>query len=258
MNGSSKHLRGLRIALTRSTADNGRWAPELRERGAEPIDWPCIETRTLTESAEALRSQFDRADWVAVASRNALSALVELAPELELAEKRWACVGQGTARAARDAGACEPLVSREGTAESLAQDLLERLEDRQRVLLLRARDGRPDFAEAFATAGRSLDELALYETLHRAPGPPCDLPDLDAVFFASPSAVQAFFESGTLGGERPDTSPLLFSIGPSTTAALSQHGQTVAGEAATRDLAGLCNALVTALGTRPISTEPKP
>ena len=81
---------------------------------------------------------------------------------------------------------------------------------------------------------------------------------MDAVFFASPSAAQAFFEAGTLESRASGPLPLLLSIGPSTSAALTGSGQALAGEATTRDLAGLCQALAGALDTGAVPNEPKP
>jgi uroporphyrinogen-III synthase len=250
----------VRIALTREAADNAEWARELRAAGALPLDWPCIRTRTLPESARTLRRLFPRAAWIAVCSTRSVAALEELAPELKATRQRFACVGPATARAARAAGASQVLVAQAGTARSLARDLLGRLTGAERVLLLSAAAGRPDFAQVFAQAGRALDELALYQTESAPPGPPATLGEPHAVLFASPSAVQGFFQSGTLGSRPADLRALAISIGPSTSAALRELGLPVAGEARTRNLAGLVQALEAALARgaqrRPEPTQP--
>jgi len=218
--------------------------------GAVAIDWPCIQTRLLHEGATRLVQLFHGADWIAVASKRALAALVELGPQLELAGKRWACVGPATAAAARKAGATDVLVAQGGTARCLAQDLLGQLRPGQRVLLLGAAAGRPDFAQAFEEAGAPLDELALYETLRRAPAPASALEKVDAIFFASPSAVHGCFQSGTLGQRSAAHAALAISIGPSTSAALFEYDVPVAAEALERDLGGLLEALQAALAER--------
>ena len=64
---------------------------------------------------------------------------------------------------------------------------------------------------------------------------------MDAIFFASPSAVHGF-----LSGWHPNSETLVISIGPSTSEALVSAGLRADGEAATRDISGMLDALARA------------
>lgn len=235
---------GKRIALTRSAAGNSEWAAGIEAAGAVPVDWPCISSALLPENTERLREVFPTCDWIAFTSARSVRALHELAPDLDPSAKRLAGVGEVTAEALRGAGLQVELVASEGTAQSLARELLERVTPSERVLLLGVREGRPEMAEVLGAAGRELHEIALYRTEIRARRAGESLPELDAVFFASPSAVQGFVESWEL-----PTRALAISIGPSTTLALEAAGLRVSAEASRRNLEGMLEALDRALRT---------
>ena len=233
-------LSGMRIALTRSAEGNASWAERLGELGAQPVCCDQLEHLPCEGNKEGLRLLLPHAEWLVPVSPRAVEATVELAGADCLSGRRVACVGQATAEAARAVGASVELVAPGGTARSLAEALLERAMPDEVSLALVARDGRPDLEEAFEAAGRRLASLAVHAT-HAAPTARA-LPDVDAVLFASPSAVEATLARGPVpSGAR------VVAIGPTTAEALAAAGTPAHAVVATRDLAGLLAALESVL-----------
>jgi len=238
MSASRGDLRGARIALTRSAEGNVEWRPGLETTGARVVDWPCIVTRALPEASSALATAVAAADRVVFSSARAARALVELGFDAaRLDAKRVACVGDRTTAALRALGVEVELVAPEGDARSLAEALVDATAAGERCLLLGAREGRVELAERLRSAGRDVHELALYETRAGSPRAGEDLPELDAIFFASPSAARGFAQHWT-----PLPTCLCIVIGPTTRAALDELGFAVHGEATERNLEGMLDA----------------
>lgn len=230
-------LRGLRILLTRAAADNVAWAKGLAGLGARPIDHPCLFQEVLAESAGPLLAALERARWIALCSRHAVRAVAELVPGSCPESANLACVGPVTAAETERLLGPVALVAPGGTALSLAHALLGRLGDEELVLLPGAERGRDELADEFHAAGRELERLPVYRTRAVDPAERGALPAADAIFFASPSAVEAFAL-----GPPPPTGALLVSLGPSTSAAVRAAGWSVAAESSTRDLGGMIEA----------------
>ena len=226
-----------RILLTRSAEDNAAWAEGLAERGATALSFPCLRREVLAERAGELRAGIAACAWIAFCSRHAVSAVATLAPGAWPGGPRIACVGPITA--ARAEAAFEPpaLVAPLGTAASLADALLEHLAGDERVLLVAAEEGRPEFEECFRAAGRGVERLVLYRTVGISGEPGETPPAADAIFFASPSAVRAFAARGS----SPPPAPVI-TLGPTTSAAAREAGWPVAAESNTRDLTGMVQA----------------
>ena len=241
-------LPGLRILLTRAAADNVAWAEGLAELGARPLEFPCLLQEVLRESATPLRAGLERARWLALCSRHAVRAVAELVPGGCPGDANFACVGPVTAAETERLLGPVALVAPGGTALSLAHALLERLGDDERVLLPGAERGRDELTDAFHAAGRELERLPVYRTRAVEPGERGALPAADAIFFASPSAVEAFAL-----GPPPPAGALLISLGPSTSAAVRAAGWSVAAESNTRDLGGMIEAVIRARSLHPPS-----
>ncbi|MFT7670139.1 MAG: uroporphyrinogen-III synthase [Planctomycetota bacterium] len=237
-----KILDGKRIALTRSPEGNREWTRAIEEVGATVLDWPCIETHLLDESRASFVQGYANCHWIAFTSARAVFGAIELAPELNLSAKRLACVGKQTAMALGAAGISVELIASEATAESLGRELIAKTSCEERILILSARDGRQELPRLLQEYGHTYDEVALYKTTARASYAGSPLPSIDAVFFASPSAVRGFAENWSV-----PTRSRSISIGPTTTEELRATGIPVDAEAQDRDLQGMLNALASAL-----------
>ncbi len=207
----------MRIVLTQARGRLEGLADALRARGHEVTAAPLIGTRTLTgeatrRAAEALLGL----PWRCYVSRSAVESWAELGLPFEDGA-RLAAVGAGTAAALIARGARVPPLTpaaRSSSAAGLAEALLAAGAADHDVGLVQGSRARRELADRLRSAGARPQSAVVYEVIA--------LPwqvegHVDAVVLASPSAVAGLPRSI---GERAR----LVALGPTTAAALEQHG----------------------------------
>ena len=202
----------------------------------EPSTWEPLE-RALGELG---RSAYR---WVAFTSANGVRGFVGRASAAVIPrEVSVAAVGPRTAAALEAAGIEPALVPDEHSGAGLAAAL----GDGDGRLLLPRGEGAPEvIVDLLSARGWSVDEVFTYRIVPAEPDPAAlervRAGGVDAVTFASPSAVSRFVE---LAG-RPGAAVVC--IGPTTTAAARSLGLRVDAEAVERSAAGLVAAVSEAL-----------
>lgn len=248
----SSSLAGRVVVNTRATHQAAELDRLLEARGASSVSFPCIAIEPIaldTIDAALAWLASGHYDWLVLTSGNTVQAIVNRLDELDLtlaAETRVACVGPKTAEAAeRLLGATVESVPDAHHAIALAERIP--VKRGERVLLPASDIAPPDLARMLEKKGATVDRIAVYRTL------PAATPDagalierrVDAVTFASPSAVDAFVEVFEQAGI--DLSALgqavIACIGPSTFAAASRYFPDPI-VAQTHTLAGLVDALI--------------
>jgi uroporphyrinogen III methyltransferase/synthase len=232
----SRPLHGRTVAVTRARAQASALAARLRGLGAEVVEAPAIRLRALEAELPDPRGY----DLLCVTSPNGAERLLDhLRDARALAGVTVAAIGPGTARALR-AGGIEPdIVPERAIAESLVAALAD--VPVTRALIARAEEARDVLPEALAARGAHVDVLALYRTV----AAPLDeaaraaVDGADYVTFTSASSVRNVLDAGaTLSG------PRLVSIGPVTSAVLSEHDLDPHVEAVEHTPDGLVEALL--------------
>lgn len=229
-------LSGRRIALTRTEEDARSLAEKLRSRGAEVLVHPAIR-RVPPRDVEALRKAVARLrrgdyDGVLFTSPAAVGALQGEWGKAPLPVEIVGAVGPATRAALGPWSWGEVVVAPRHDGASLAEALAMRLGDRlsgMRFLQPRAEEGREELRRGLEVAGARVDVVAAYRTEAVAAEELRDLvarlqrEDLDAVVFASPSAVAAVAAAcgGTLAGLG---SAYCVAIGRTTAEALRRAG----------------------------------
>lgn len=216
---SQPPLSGKRIVVTRSPEQ----APDLAERlaalGAEPVVFPVIQFEPLPapELDEAL-AQIEQFDWLVFTSVNAANFFFEKLDEQRLKIKdlqstynlqslifrhqdeffnlpQIAAVGSATAVSLAEKGVPVDFMPEEFTGEKLALGLGDLTG--KRVLLPRAKIGRPEIVALLREQGAEVVDVALYDTVTAVPTPE-SLVDLqqgfDVLTFTSPSSVRNFMK----------------------------------------------------------------
>ncbi|HEY7706720.1 MAG TPA: uroporphyrinogen-III synthase [Gaiellaceae bacterium] len=202
----------MRVLLTRPEGRNEELADALRAAGHEVLCVPLIALEPLGDEPIEL----DGYDWVVVTS--AMGAR-ELRRRGRGTPMRLAAVGRATADALGGADLVPETSSQEGLLAELPRPA-----------------GRVLFAGAEGARRLLVDELgADFVPLYRTHELAAELPPVDLVVLASPSAARAY---AALGGRGPAVS-----IGPETSGAARAAGIGVAQEAAAQDLAGLVDAV---------------
>jgi uroporphyrinogen-III synthase len=265
-------LLGLTIVITRSEDRGAGLAHLLDERGARVISVPTIRFAAPVDPApleEAIRG-IDRFRWVLFTSATGVHYFFEKSrrigvPMAAFRPKRFGAVGPATASALASEGLRAERIAAAADAASLAWDLVgprapEPLGPADPCLLPQADIARPDLAEHLRKAGVPVTVVVAYSTVSEDPakaGPFLKALEgdarIDGIAFASPSAMRSFLAmTHPYGEEAIREKPIcVFSIGPTTTAAIRERGLQVAREAAPHTQEALVDAIVEELSPEP-------
>jgi uroporphyrinogen-III synthase len=253
-----KPLAGKRIVVTRAPEQARDLVRALEQLGAEVDLLPMISFAPPTEWKkldEQLR-QINSFDAILFLSRNAVLYLFDRCAQLGIqcgtppfANRFIGAVGPATAGALEQRGIPVTYVAGKGTGEALAGELGPALAGR-RVLVPRSDRGDARVLQALRATGADVTEVIAYRTTAPATADPNILARIrragvDAIVFASPSAVHSF--SGVVG--RSDLAALaarvpFVAIGPTTAAAIRRFGAQVKIEAEESSVSGIASALV--------------
>lgn len=198
------------LLLTGPIGSKKRWLAAAEDAGWLAIDFPLLEIHEL--DGDLVERIDGLPDWIAVTSSSALGALeraIGAVPELRSVPA--AVVGAFTADRVAALGLSVEL-GPEGGARALADALIGAGAPASLVLWPRGSHS-DSLATILRESGWSVIDPVVYETVLRDSG---ELPPTRAVFFASPSAVEAYVARGT----RQAPPPVAIAIGPTTGSAL--------------------------------------
>jgi uroporphyrinogen-III synthase len=242
------------VLVTRAAHQIGKLSARLREAGAIPVEVPVLEIQppeSFDELDDALR-RFASYDWLILTSANTVPALADRAKRLGIhlvqpESLKAAAVGEGTAKAAVEAGFRVDLVPSSYVAESLIAEF-EVKGSGVRVLLARAAVARDVIPDALRAVGAQVDVIDAYQN-----GMPAGAPEklrralaegLDAATFTSSSSVTHLkAAAATAGLAWPFDGVSAISIGPITSNTLREEGWEPAAEARVSDIPGLVTAV---------------
>jgi uroporphyrinogen-III synthase len=223
------------VVVTRSKGGEDALSARLAELGASVREIPSISFAPPADAGplDAALGSLATFEWAVFASATAVERTVERMRALgidpkSLGVRRLAAVGPATADSLARAVREPDLVPAEAKGEAMAAALAPHVRGK-RVLLPRPAEARPDLYEGLVAAGAQVVAPEAYRTL---PAPPETVRPLavwirsgevDAVAFASPSAVKA-----VVAGLGADATLLgrvtLAAIGPTTSEALRRAG----------------------------------
>ena len=215
-------LRGCRVLVTCSEALLSKAAIRVADFGGVPLVRPLIRLAPCAEAAEAV-ARVASYDWAVLTSPSAVHFFMKLVGgsglDLRRLPKLMAC-GPGSVAAFKSHGLTPELsppmdYSAEGLAALLAgQDFAG-----QRVLRLRSEKAGALLADVLREKGASVDDVLLYTN---EPVNYPALPEFDAVFFASASAVEVFMSQAS---KKALDGKTVVTIGKPTSAALASFGR---------------------------------
>jgi uroporphyrinogen-III synthase len=250
-------MNGKRIVVTRAVHQAEELGTLLRQRGAEPLFYPCISLappQRLDWLDAALQAGASGSfDWLVLTSANAVPIIAQrLAalhiPASKLACMQVACVGPATAAAVnRELGLTVETMPETYVAEALAGVLKTRIP--ARILLLQADIARPALAQELTRMGALVCAFPAYRTVQGSGG--VDLPALledhlvDAITFTSASTVAHCVSRLQTEGGKPMhlNTVCLACIGPVTAEALRKLDLRVQVEPTTHTIEGLVDSL---------------
>ncbi len=222
-----------RIVVTRSPDQAEELCARLEALGAQCIRFPVIDFVPLpAPELDVALTRLNQYTWLIFTSANAVRFFWQRLEtnRLPITDHRLpiAAVGSATQQLLAEKGVQVDFVPEEFTGEQLALGLGNVAG--RRILLPRARIGRPEIVNLLRERGALVDDIALYETVTAVPTPDV-LAELEkganVLTFTSPSSVRNFLE---ILGTRPDRfrkpvrSALVAVIGPSTAAEAEKSG----------------------------------
>ena len=238
------------VAITRTREDAGELVEGVERLGGSAVLCPTI--RIEFEPAERLAAavgDLNAYQWVVFTSANAVRAAASLFLRVSYSGT-IAVVGNRTAEAVARLGCTVTVQPEINTGETLAAELVSRVQPADRVLLPQSAIARKELADVLAQGGADVRVVTAYATVRAREEDVAELRTClrerapDAVLFASPSAVRGLCELLEVRELEVLThGAALFSIGPSTTKQIRSCGFSVAGEAAPHHAAGLLDAV---------------
>ncbi len=157
-------LSGARVAVTGTDGFAARLSVALRKQGAETVDLSFLET-VPTEQPLPEISGFS---WLVFTSPNGVRLFQKKMRQERrdlrgLAGKKIAVIGPGTGEALEESGLFYDLMPQIHDAAHLGAALAERMEGKERALLLRSELGSPALTRELSAAGREYQDFPLYE-----------------------------------------------------------------------------------------------
>ena len=185
-------LRGCRVLITCSEALLEKAALRVSDFGGVPLLRPLIRLTPCAEAGEAV-ARIAAYDWLALTSPSAVHLFMTMIRkqecDLRMLPKLMAC-GPGSAAAFKSYGFIPDLTPpMDYSAKGLTELLRTADFMGKRVLRLRSEKAGPLLSEVLRQKGAAVDDVQLYIN---EPVTYEELPDFDAVFFASASAVEVF------------------------------------------------------------------
>lgn len=243
--GAGSGLRGCTVVVTRPAEQAEALVAPLRALGAAVRVHPLVRIGVPPDGGAALQAALEQLgsyDWVVFTSTNAVHQCLAAAPAGS-AWPRVACVGEATARVAREYGLVVEVMPATFTGEALPPAMAEHARLRgARVFWPRASGAGAAVREGLAAAGAVVVDVAAYETVEDLPAGRALQAELaaapaDVVTLTSPSAVRVFAASG--GGYAGAVAV----IGKVTGRAARNAGLAVVVEPATHTVAALVDAV---------------
>lgn len=243
-------LFGKRVLVTGSRYVAGEMEKVLQPYGAEIAAISLIESRLLKpEDIHRAFGEFRQYQWIVFTSSNGVELFFEFLRRegidlRSLMHLKFAGIGRKTAETLKQYGFFCDFVPSSFSGEDLAREWIPTLGKKERVLLMRSRDGSLVLPQKLLQAEISFTDVPLYETwvderrreeLNRL------IKEADYVTIASQSAVKAMEK---LLEQKDEIRAKVISIGPFTTKAAREAGIPVWKTAAEYTAEGIAAAIL--------------
>ncbi|MCL2046071.1 MAG: uroporphyrinogen-III C-methyltransferase [Oscillospiraceae bacterium] len=198
---SGRPLHGKSIIVARASPGTSRLSDNLRELGAQVFEMPSPKIVPLTEVGSDIRMAIEEIDsfsWLVFTSAVGVNTFFDCISEMgldirELHHLNTACVGAETARELKKRGINSDYNPDEYNGVALAQGLSELVNDGDKLLITRAKDGAEDLTKLLTDAKIQFEDVAIYDKELKLKE--VVIPETQYAAFTSSSAVQWFSAS---------------------------------------------------------------
>jgi uroporphyrinogen-III synthase len=249
------------IVVTRPEDENCTLTRFLRDAGQKVLHWQVTSIAPPENPAPLVNAlkTIESYDWIVFSSGNAVDAVLD-AHAMRPNTIKVAAIGTATRKRLEDAGWSVDLTPDDAGAEHLAKAMLALSPLPRRVLFPASAVALPTLAQRLRDGGIDVDQVVAYRTLHTLGAvehwrEALNTCTVDAVTFASPSAVFGLRAALTESYFTKINDLIVSAIGATTADALRRNGLTVTTIAPRSTLEDLAAATLAALAARP--TAPK-
>ena len=199
-------MKSKKIVITRSIHQAGEVANLLREQGANPLFYPCIEIAAPDDTRELdsalYKADQDYFDWIVFTSANTVFSIANRLAELSLSPSRLntaniAAIGPATSLAVENYLNLDVNLMPEDYAVEALVDVFPSVSEKN-ILLPQSNLARPYLAEKLTEMGAEVLAIAAYQTKIGTGG--FDLSaglaknEIDAITFTSSSSIFYFLD----------------------------------------------------------------
>ncbi len=223
----NRPLFGKNIVITRSRTQSSSLVEKVTELGGNVIEFPTIKIEKI-ENNELLANEIkeiEKYSYIVLTSQNAVEIFFDKLDEMNLdarvlAKAKICAIGPATSRALKDRGIVADIMPKKFIAESIVEELQDKLNTNDKILIPRASNAR-DYLVDKLSAMCEVKEVHTYNTVIENSNKDEILEllnnkEIDYITFTSSSTVSNFVEIiGTKNVEKLQNSKVI-SIGPVT------------------------------------------
>lgn len=194
-----KVLSGKRILVTGSRNMADSLEKEFEQYGGETIAISLVETIPDYSDCDDIFNNLEKYSWFIFTSANGVNIFFDRLRDLrvdirKLANARFAVVGTSTKKALGKYGLYADFIPSKFTSKILAEELSKELTDKDKILIVRGKQGKNFIEDKFSEMSVAFDKICIYETIQderRADEVKRICPDVDYIVVTSGSGAIA-------------------------------------------------------------------
>ena len=241
-----KVLSGKRILVTGSRNMADSLEKEFEQYGGETIAISLVETIPDYSDCDDIFNNLEKYSWFIFTSANGVNIFFDRLRNLrvdirKLANARFAVVGTSTKKALGKYGLYADFIPSKFTSKILAEELSKELTDKDKILIVRGKQGKNFIEDKFSEMSVEFDKICIYETIQderRADEVKRICPDVDYIVVTSGSGARALRD---MAGCEHDN---IVAIGPVTKRDCEEAGLRVKLVAEEFDARGIVDVIV--------------
>lgn len=241
-----KVLSGKRILVTGSRNMADSLEKEFEQYGGETIAISLVETIPDYSDCDDIFNNLEKYSWFIFTSANGVNTFFDRLRDLrvdirKLANARFAVVGTSTKKALEKYGLYADFIPSKFTSKILAEELSKELTDKDKILIVRGKQGKNFIEDKFSDMSVEFDKICIYETIQderRADEVKRICPDVDYIVVTSGSGARALRD---MAGCEHDN---IVAIGPVTKRDCEEAGLRVKLVAEEFDARGIVDVIV--------------
>lgn len=241
-----KVLSGKRILVTGSRNMADSLEKEFEQYGGETIAISLVETIPDYSDCDDIFNNLEKYSWFIFTSANGVNIFFDRLRDLrvdirKLANARFAVVGTSIKKALGKYGLYADFIPSKFTSKILAEELSKELTDKDKILIVRGKQGKNFIEDKFSEMSVEFDKICIYETIQderRADEVKRICPDVDYIVVTSGSGAIALRD---MAGCEHDN---IVAIGPVTKRDCEEAGLRVKLVAEEFDARGIVDVIV--------------